>query len=90
MAIDELKNRTMGMLGKAVERVLSDEKRAAKVAKAVGKVQKSKEAIDRAQEGLLKNLGVATKTDYKDVGKRISALKRRVRHLAEKIEKKAS
>lgn len=89
MAIDELKNRTMGMLGKAVERVLSDETRAAKVAKAVGRVQKGKEAIDRAQEGLLKNLGVATKADYKDVGKRISALKRRVRHLAERIEKKA-
>jgi polyhydroxyalkanoate synthesis regulator phasin len=43
--------------------------------------------VDRAQENLLKNLGIATRTDYKDVGKRIGAIKRRVRHLAEKLEK---
>jgi hypothetical protein len=87
MAMDDLKSRTVGLLGKAVERVLADEKRAAKVAQAVGAVQKGKEAFERAQENLLKNLGVATRADYKDVGKRLSALKRRVRHLAEKVEK---
>ena len=87
MAIDELRNRTVGMLGKAVESLLADEERAAKVAKAVGAVQKGKEALDRAGESLLKNLGIATKSDYKDLGKRLSALKRRVRHLAERLEK---
>ena len=87
MAMDELKSRTVGMLGKAVEKVLADEKRAAHVAKAVGAVQKGKEKLDRAQQNLLKGLGVATRGDYKDVGKRISALKRRVRHLAEWLEK---
>lgn len=87
MAIDDLKVKTVGMLGKAVERMLSDETRAAKVARAVGAVQKGKEKLDRAQESLLKNLGVATRQDYKDVGKKISALKRRVRHLAERLEK---
>ncbi len=87
MAMDDLKSKTVGILGKAVERMLADERRAAKVAKAVGAVQKGKEKLDRAQENLLKNLGIATRTDYKDVGKRIGAIKRRVRHLAEKLEK---
>ncbi|MGC4113349.1 MAG: hypothetical protein QM765_01480 [Myxococcales bacterium] len=85
--MDDLKSKTVGMLGKAVERMLADERRAAKVAKAVGAMQKGKEKLDRAQENLLKNLGVATRADYKDVGKRIGAIKRRVRHLAEKLEK---
>ncbi len=87
MPMDELKSKTVGMLGKAVEKVLADERRAAKVAHAVGAMQKGKEALDRAQENLLKNLGIASRTDYKEVGKRVSALKRRVRHLAEKVEK---
>ena len=87
MAIDDLKHRTVGIVGKAIERVLADEKRAAKVARAVGAVQKGKEAIDRAQENLLKNLGVATCSDYREVGKRVSSLKRRVRHMAEKLER---
>lgn len=85
--LDNLKSRTLGLLGKAMERMLADERRAAKVAVAVGKVQKGREALDRAQESFLKNFGVATKGDYKDMGKRISALRRRVRRLAEKLEK---
>jgi polyhydroxyalkanoate synthesis regulator phasin len=76
----------VGFLNKAVEKALADEDRAARVAQAVGNVQKGKEALGRAQEKLMKTLGVATKRDYKEVGKRISALKRRLRHLAEKIE----
>lgn len=87
MATQNLKTRTMGMLGKTVERLLADEKRAAKVAKAVGRMQKGKEALDKAQESALRAVGFASKNDYKDVGKKISSLKRRVRHLAEKIEK---
>jgi len=86
MAREEMKKKTAAVLGKAVERVLSDERRAAKVAKAVGAVQKGKEKLDRAQESFLRSLGIASQSDYKEVGKKISALKRRVRHLAEKLE----
>jgi polyhydroxyalkanoate synthesis regulator phasin len=86
MTMGELRSKTVGLLGKAVEKVLADEKRAAKVAQAVGAVQKGKQQLDRAQENLLKGLGVATRGDYKDVGKRLSALKRRVRHLADRLE----
>jgi len=87
MAMDDLKTKTVVMLGKAVEHLLTDERRAAKVAKAVGAMQKGKEKLDRAQENLLNNLGIASRSDYKDVGKRIGAIKRRVRHLAERLEK---
>ena len=82
-----LRTRAMGYLGRAVERMLSDEQRAAQVAKAVGAVQKGKEALDRAQENFMRAFGFAARSDYRDVGKRLSALKRRVRHLAEKVEK---
>ncbi len=87
MAIDELKSRTVGMLGKAVERVLADEKRAAKVAKAVGAVQRGRQALVKAQESFSKAVGFPSKRDYKDVSKRISALRRRIKHVAEKVEK---
>ncbi len=80
-------SKAMVLIGKAVERVLSNEKRAAQVAKAVGAVQRGKEKLDRAQESLLRSIGYAGKADYKDVGKRISAIRRRVKHLAEKLER---
>jgi len=50
-------------------------------------VQKGRERIDRVQDNVLRALSFATRADYKDVGKRISALKRRVRHLAEHLER---
>lgn len=84
-----MRGRALDAVGKAVERVLADEKRAATVAKAVGAVQKSREAIDKAQEDLMRAMGFASKSDYKEVGKKIAALKRRARHLAEKVEKMA-
>jgi polyhydroxyalkanoate synthesis regulator phasin len=89
MARTNLTSRAMGYLSKSLERVLTDEKRAAKVAKAVGAVQKGRERLDRAQESFLKAMSFATRADFREVGKRISALKRRVRHLAERLEKAA-
>ncbi len=90
MARPNLTSRAMGYLTQSLERVLTDEKRAAKVAKAVGAVQKGRERLDRAQKSLLKAMNFATRADFKDVGKRISAIKRRVRHLAERLEKGAA
>jgi hypothetical protein len=90
MARDGVKGRAFDAVGKAVERVLSDEQRAAKVARAVGAVQKGREAIDKAQEDLMRAMGFASKSDYKAVGKKIATLKRRVRHLAERVESLAA
>ena len=89
MAELPLKSRAFKAVNDAVERILADEQRAAKVARAVGAVQKSRVAIDKAQEDLMRAMGFASKSDYKEVGKRVAALKRRVRHLAEKVEKMA-
>jgi hypothetical protein len=89
MASPRLTSRAMGYLSKTLERMLTDEKRAARVAKAVGAYQKGRERLDRAQDNLLRAMNFATRADYRDVGKRISALKRRVRHLAEHLEKQA-
>jgi len=87
MADETLTTRAMTMLSQAVERALADERRAAKVAKAVGAVQRSRENLDKAQESLMKAVGMPSKSDYKDVSKRIAALKRRVRQVAERLEK---
>lgn len=67
--------------------MLSDEKRAAQVAQAVGVVQKGRDSLDRAQEQLVRAMGLPSKSDYKALAVRISSLKRRARHLAEKLEK---
>ena len=88
MAVDDMRKRALGALTKAVERVLADEQRAAKVAKAVGTVQKGRDILEQAQENVMRAVGIATRRDYKDVSKRISALKRRVRHLAERLDGK--
>ncbi len=86
---ESLRAKVTGALGKAVEKVLADEQRAAKVAQAVGKVQKGREAIEQAQENVMRALGLASKSDYKEIAKRLSALKRRMRHLAEEVERKS-
>ncbi len=88
MAGESLKSKVTGALGRAVEKVLADETRAAKVAQAVGKVQKGREALEQAQENVMRALGLASRSDYKEIAKRLSALKRRVRHLAEEAEKR--
>jgi hypothetical protein len=87
MGKQDLKARTFALVGKTMEKLLSDEQRAAKVARAVGTVQKSKDVYDKAQESFMRAMNMPSKRDYKDMGRRISALKRRVRHAAEKLEK---
>jgi len=89
MARQGLRSRTLGVLGKTIERLLADDRRAARVARAVGTVQKSKGALDKVQASAMRAMGLASKRDFKEVGKQASALRRRVRHLAEKIEKMA-
>jgi hypothetical protein len=82
---NELKKRALELSQKAMERLLSDEKRAMKIASAIGSVQKGKQALDRSQDQLMHALSFATRSDYKAVGKQLSALKRRARELDEKL-----
>jgi len=83
-----LKQRALDLSQKAVERLMSDEKRAMKVAEAIGTVQRGKQTLDRGQEQVLKALNVATRSDFKSVGKQLSSLKRRLRDLDEKLAEK--
>lgn len=81
----DLKKKALDFSQRAMERLMADEKRAMKVAEAIGKVQRGKQALDKGQDELLKALNLATKSDFKAVGKQLSSLKRRLRDLDEKL-----
>jgi hypothetical protein len=86
---DELKKHALGMSSKAMEKLMADEKRALKIAAAVGNVQKGKQALDKGQEELLRALNFAPKGDFKALSKKLAGLKRRVRELDEKLDELA-
>lgn len=67
---------------KAMGKLFEDPKRAEAIAKAIGGLQQAKQAIDEAQERARRAAGLVTREDFKSAGKRLSALKRRVRDLA--------
>ncbi len=82
---EDLKNRAMGLSQKAMERLFADEKRATQIAQMIGTVQKGKAAIDRGQVAVMHQLNFASRADFKEIGKQVSALRRRVRDLEEKL-----
>jgi hypothetical protein len=82
-----LKDQALGVTQKAMERLFADEKRAEKIAEAIGNLQRGKQAIDDAHRVAMHQLSFATKADFKDLGKQLSGLKRRVRDLSEKLER---
>ncbi len=71
---------------KAMGKLCEDPKRAEAIASAIGGLQKAKAALDDAQQRALKMAGLPTREDFKDAGKRISALKRRCRELSEELD----
>ena len=56
------------------------------IAAAIGGLQRAKQALDEAQDKALRAAGLVTRDDFKHAGKRISALKRRVRELADDLD----
>lgn len=83
----KLKKKALNLSGKAMEKLFADEARAMKIARAVGAVQRGKKAVEKAQDDVLHVIGIANRSDYKELGKKATALKRRVRDLTKKIEK---
>ncbi len=81
-----LKKEALALSQKAMERLFADEKRAMAVANAIGKVQKGKAALDQTQAEVMRQLSLAPKQDFKAIGKQLSALKRRIRDLEEKLD----
>ena len=81
-----LRERAAELGMKAVAKVFEDPRRAEAIASAIGGLQRAKQAIDEAQEKALRAAGLVTREDFKDAGKRLSALKRRVRELADELD----
>jgi len=86
MASKTLRERATDVGMKAMGKLFEDPRRAEAIAKAIGGLQKAKEAIDEAQEKALRAAGLVTRNDFKDAGKRLSALKRRVRELQDELD----
>lgn len=72
---------------RTMERLLADEKRAQAVAGALGTVQRGKRVLDRGQEEVMRALQLASKGEFKALGKALSGLKRRARELDERLSK---
>lgn len=80
-----LKKQALGMGQKAMERLFADEKRAQKVVEVMGRAQQAKKSLDSTQRVVMHQLNFATKQDFKDLGRQLSALKKRLRSLDEKL-----
>ncbi len=86
MADKSLRQRATELGMKAMGKLFEDPKRAEAIASAIGGLQRAKLALDEAQEKALRAAGLVTREDLKEAGKRISALKRRVRELADDLD----
>ncbi|HUB09339.1 MAG TPA: hypothetical protein VMB50_20205 [Myxococcales bacterium] len=84
MADFKSRARRLGM--KAAERVMQNEKVMSAAFKAFQQAQSGKAALDRLGDGVLHQLGFAARGDYKALGKRLSALKRKLRELSVKLD----
>ena len=86
MASKTLRERATEVGMKAMGKLFEDPRRAEAIAAAIGGLQRAKQALDEAQERALRAAGLVTREDFKGAGKRISALKRRVRELSEELD----
>ena len=86
MASKTLRERATDVGMKAMGKLFEDPKRAEAIAAAIGGLQRAKQALDEAQDRALRAAGLVTREDFKDAGKRLSALKRRCRDLAEELD----
>jgi len=83
----QLTEKAMGLSAKAMERLFADEKRAQRIAEAIGTVQRGKAAVDKTQTVVLHQLNFATRADFKELGRSLSSLKKRVKALDEKLKR---
>jgi hypothetical protein len=86
MAAKTLGERAAELGIKAMGKLFEDPRRADAIARTIGGLQRAKQALDEAQEKALRAAGLVTREDIKDAGKRISAMKRRVRELSAELD----
>lgn len=72
---------------KALEYLFADEKRAAKVARAVGAVQRVKATTDARQAWAMHQVGLAVAGDYKAISKKLSKLRARTRAVSDRLDR---
>ncbi len=80
-----LKQYTSQLSQKALEKLFADEQRAQKVAEVIGRAQQAKKRLDDTQRVVLNQLNFATKQDFKELGRQVSALTKRIKALEGKI-----
>ncbi|MFN0062672.1 MAG: SCP2 sterol-binding domain-containing protein [Myxococcaceae bacterium] len=83
---NEMKARATKLTGRAMQRLLADEHRAAQFAEFVCALQKGKQLLEQRQNDFLRSMGIASREDYKAVSNRLAGLKRRARELSEKLD----
>jgi hypothetical protein len=80
------KSRARKLGQQALDRAMSNEKLMGAAFKALAQAQAGKAALDKAGDEVLHQLGFAARGDYKALGKRLSALKRKLRELSAKVD----
>jgi hypothetical protein len=83
----KLQEQAFNFSRRTMEHLLADKNRAQAVAGALGTVQRGKRALDRGQEEVMRALQLASKSEFKALGKALSGLKRRARELDERLSK---
>ena len=81
-----IRRRAMSLGTKAFTALMSDEKRAQRVANAIETAQRGKAAIDKAERQLLHTLGFASKDDYDELTRATAALANQLRELEKKLD----
>ncbi len=76
-----IRERAVDLGMKAMGKLMEDPRRAEKVASLVSGAQRGREALGRAQTRALHLAGLVSRSDMKALGRRLSALKHRVRDL---------
>jgi len=81
----KLREQAFNLSRRTMDFLQADERRAQAVAEALGTVQRGKRAFDRSQEEVMRALQLASKSEFKALGKALSGLKRRARELDERL-----
>ncbi|RMG21304.1 MAG: hypothetical protein D6729_01025 [Deltaproteobacteria bacterium] len=82
----------MGVKEKATEAgmklmsdLMSDPEKAQRIMQALQTVQKGRETVKEMQQQVLHTVGLPTKEDVARIGRRLSKLRRRLRHLSDRV-----
>ncbi len=73
-------------VGRLTKRLTENEKAMTAILQTVMKAQAGKKSLDKIGDDLLRALGFAARGDYKALGKRIGALKKKLRETSARLD----